>query len=63
MSTHPRPFTAPSPYDFHRTEVAAARAPMVTSLAGDAIEHLLPGSEQVVLISTAEVRRRLMSIG
>lgn len=63
MSTHPRPFTAPSPYDFHHTEVTAARAPMVTSLAGDAIEHLLPGSEQVVLVNTAEVRRRLGHVG
>ena len=60
MSAFSRRFTAPSHYDFHRTEVVT-REPLVTSLNGDAIDHLSPGSEQVVLVNTAEVRRRLGS--
>ena len=58
MSALPRRFTAPSHYDSRRTEVVATREPLVTSLKGDVIDHLPHGSEQVVLVNTAEVRRR-----
>jgi len=63
MNAVPRQFVAPSPCDFQRTVVTATRAPLVTSLTGSTIEHLPPDSEQVVLVNTAEVRRRLGHVG
>ncbi len=57
MGTAPRRFSAPSPKDYPTQVIPVApHTPMVTSLLGEEITGC--EEDQMVIINTAEVRRR-----